>query len=254
MKRKYIVICLYLFIALIIAGCHITAPTVTTEPFEQNSTAMLMPTPDIESQPEMEASAIVELEQLLEEIYGEGYVIKLPGQEGYARIYPDSKFDYRGAQDISLVQLYPDERRDEPENMNGPYTLSPSKERFKVGENITITFSNNSSDPEDTAIIETFKFFLDIFIDGVWYTITPYELWQSGGAVSIEPGESIDFELTSKSLNDGWLFKYNEESGLYEFYRDFEREIELIPGHYRYGKNFDADHGYFAYCEFDVVG
>ena len=211
------------------------------------------PTPEPTPQPQAKAPDIEDLERLLKKIYGENCVLKFPLQENtYGRLWPGEYTD--GEQVLFLRNLEPygridDEDLGEPPE---PYTMELLGSEYKVGETVEIVLSNNSTEPDDM-LTYGLDFCLDIQIDGVWYPLCPVEI---GGMSSMElpAGKSTTFEINSKSLTGGWILKYVEELGKYVKTKDLDREVELIPGHYRYGKGFDTNQGsFFIYCEFDVV-
>lgn|GEM_PF-3760122 len=197
--------------------------------------------------------SVEDLEQLLKNIYGEEFVVKLPYIDTFARINLSLETDSEGNRQLELQPLTTEGRFfDSPEYMQGPYTLTTGKRKYKVGETVDFTFSNNSNDPYDVIRYGN-DFLLDIRIDGVWYPLCPEEGPVNMAGLEVAPGESNHHEITSKSLSIAYKIKYNEFTDKYKIVGRVNNEIVLIPGHYRYGIIFDAKQGRIAYCEFDVV-
>ena len=198
-----------------------------------------------------ETPDIEDYEALLEKIYGKNAVMKFPLQENvYGRLWPG---EYGDEDVLILRKLEPYGRVDDEDLGEVPeqYSMELREVEYKAGETVEIVLSNDSDD----IISFGLDFYLDIQIDGVWYPLCPVE---TGGQSCIElpAGESTTFEINSKSLTGGWLLKYSEKFGKYmkDNNKLDREEVELIPGHYRYGKGFDTNQGsFFIYCEFDVV-
>lgn len=246
--------CVSIIFSLTLCGCEpASAPTPADIP-EQTETAS--PTPAAAAapspQPQAETADIEDLEQLLEKIYGEGCVVKFPLQENtYGHLWPRENAD--GEQELYLQPLELYKRMDDEGALPEPYTLELVKEEFQVGETIELILSNNSTDPDDV-LSYGYEFYLDIQIDGVWYPLCPLGPFSGTDAHELYAGNSTTIEINSKTLARGFVLTYVEELKKYKRTIDIEREIELIPGHYRYGKSFDTKQGYFFnYCEFNIV-
>ena len=200
---------------------------------------------------------------LLEEIYGAGFVVKFPQQEGYGVLrpysFPDDLYIYAGREEdcllvVPLENLAGNEwhfSKQFEEYSGDDIVLAPTEASFKKGSIITFILTNNRPDPSDK-IVHTHAYHIEMLVDGKWNYVGSTDPPGMVGADDILPYSSYTITLDHSTLNNKMLYKYKEEGKNYIRYHT-ARDVILPVGKYRITKIIDRPELCSLTCEFEIT-
>lgn len=198
---------------------------------------------------------------LLEDVYGEDFVVKMPHHDGYGILMPYPLPDvYPYSEGDRLIAIPVEERAGNGwevcsrfEHYSGnDITLSPAAKSFKKGSIVTLVLSNNSSDPADV-IVHSFGYHIEMLVDGQWEYVCDTDPPGMTAPSDVYPGKDYEIRIDNTTLCVRRLYGYNETTDTY--YYDFpeNREVILPAGRYRVTKCIDRPELCLLTCEFEIT-
>ncbi len=226
MKRILFIICIFVIIAfyVLLAGC---------ENDRDNSMEQIV--------------------EIWEEMYGEGYVLKMPDSGIYCSLWP-SQVEPDRTPSFTLSVLHSDLDKFRFEKIapigDQTYRCYTDKASYEVGEDITVHFENNSE--FNVAMGAGNDIDLCISVNGEWYILNR-NFPVAATETSCSPGAEHVWTI------DEYFFHllphyYDSRTNTYSM-GDEWRAYDLPKGHYkiiiRFSSTTTEYHG--AQCEFDII-
>ncbi|MBR6654606.1 MAG: hypothetical protein IKL27_07750 [Oscillospiraceae bacterium] len=208
--------------------------------------------------PKQEESEMDKLADLWRHIYGSNRIVKLPDREDtYALLWQIGQDDeIWWGDDLRLETFYPSSYPPWDNIYTGDKcSLVVHPGDIYPGDSIPMTLVNNIG----RSPITSDNYQLDILIDGVWYPVfSPYRgsdlrAVEHSSASSLELDVQIGDILAEATMLS---YEFDEETKKYVRSLPGPRDLQLIPGHYRFllpVSFYDPDEHYNLMCEFDIV-
>ena len=208
--------------------------------------------------PKQEESEMDKLADLWRHIYGSNRIVKLPDREDtYALLWQIGQDDeIWWGDDLRLETFYPSSYPPWDNIYTGDKcSLVVHPGDIYPGDSIPMTLVNNIG----RSPITSDNYQLDILIDGVWYPVfSPYRgsdlrAVEHSSASSLELDVQIGDILAEATMLS---YEFDEETKKYVRSLPGPRDLQLIPGHYRFllpVSFYDPDEHYNLICEFDIV-